>query len=87
MKKKLKFRSYKDSSAYDYDSCDDDRQEDMQKDVNSGCAVVSKLHAVSGSAPSLNWLAAMLLALLLVFPFVVQYLPQGVRQYLSATVR
>ena len=83
MKKRLQFRGYKDSSAYDYDS----RDEEMQKDVNSGCAVVPKLHAVSGGAPSLNWLAATLLILLLVFPFVVQYLPQGVRQYLSATVR
>jgi hypothetical protein len=83
MKKRLKFRGYKDSSAYDYDS----RDEDMHSDVNSGCAVVPNIQAVSLRNRSLSWLGVALFALLLVFPLVVQYLPLGVRQYLAATVR
>jgi hypothetical protein len=82
MRKRLQFRG-KDSSAYDYDT----RDEDMRNDVNSECAVVPNLQAVSRSGRSLNWLGLALFALLMIFPLVVQCLPLGVRQYLAATVR
>jgi len=80
MKKRLKFRAYKDSSAYDYSA----RDEDMQDGANTDSVVVPTLYAVSRRNRSLSWLGV---ALLLVFPLVVQYLPLGVRQYLAATVR
>jgi hypothetical protein len=85
MRNRLQVRE---NDSCEYDSRLDSRSSSkhMKEAFNVG-AVVPKIHAVSRRKPSLNWLGIMLLALLLGFPLVVQNLPLGVRQYLSATVR
>lgn len=83
MRKRLQFRAHKDSSAYDYGAA----PEEMNADVNAGHTVVRTLQAVARHDRSLDWLGVALVSLLLVFPFVVQYLPLGVREYLAVTVR
>jgi hypothetical protein len=82
VKRKLQFRAQRDSSAYAYDS-----ERDMQIPVSGGPAVVPSLQAVARHDRSLEWLGLAFLALLLIFPLIVQYLPLGVREYLAATVR
>ena len=36
---------------------------------------------------SLNWLGFAMFVILMAYPFFAQYLPTGIRQYLSATLR
>lgn len=46
----------------------------------SAGAIVEKKHG-------LNWLGFTMFVLLMIYPFIVQYLPLGIRQYLSAPLK
>jgi hypothetical protein len=53
---------------------------------------VSKAEHISIPVPivrrrSLNWLGFTMFVILMAYPFFAQYLPTGIRQYLSATLR
>ena len=57
--------------------------------VSTSQRVYGSDHATPSVAEGrrLNWLGILLFGVLMAYPFVVQYLPLGVRQYLSATLR
>lgn len=50
-------------------------------------SVQTSTNTRSEKSTSLNWLGLTMFALLMIYPFIVNFIPQGIRSYLSTSVR
>jgi hypothetical protein len=55
--------------------------------ITTNAMQTSSGSGAKSTVSGLNWLGLTMFALLMIYPFIVNFIPQGIRTYLSTSVR